>query len=115
MVHEKVPKEDKDTSDPESSLHSSDEEKDEVDLDPEGDLVKLLEGISDASSDSDEPRSENEVIIARRKTTRQRDAANLIANIAVLMVSCWILRIPVTYMDFVRCTAQLPSPHKIHR
>jgi hypothetical protein len=94
-------------------LHSSDEEKDEVDLDPEGDLVKLLEGISESSSESDEPRSEN-VIATRRKTTRQREAANLMANVAVLIISCWILRVPVIYMDFVRCAVQLRSQHEFH-
>lgn len=89
-------------SDSASSIGSSGEEESNGDPDPEGDLAKLLEDVSDSGSDNDDMHPSIKEISSRKKPIRQREDANLTANLAVLMISCWILRIPVTYMDFIR-------------
>lgn len=88
----------------ESESLSSEEEEE---IDPE--MEKLLrENSAVASSDEEEgeDRAPVAVPVAEGKKRRRRqvhgDYDVPVANLAVLMVACWTLRIPVMYMDFKR-------------
>lgn len=94
-----MPGEDSDSSTP--PPHSSDDEMDEMDTEPESDLAKLLDGVSEGSSEDEAEHVERDVVQRQKHVTR-RECASPVANIAVLMVACWMLRLPVTYMDFAR-------------
>ena len=80
-------------------------------MDPE--LEKLLRENSEAPSSSDDggegaPRPQPDAAGQKgkgREAQREYDAPA--GNIAVLVLACWTIRLPVMYMDFVRsdCSA----------
>lgn len=75
----------------------------------DNDLAKLLAGLSDASSDEEDSQSDEERSMPATYATENRSKTKLVqpynmplSNIAVLVTACWMMRIPVIYMDFVR-------------
>ena len=102
----------KDGSDSEHALYSSDDEKAEIDIEPQTDLADLLDGVSDVSSDDgsgeEELRSTHsgEEITTRVIKPKGNRAASKYAppssTIAVLVVACWMIRLPVIYLDLIR-------------
>lgn len=95
-----------DHDDLKSSSSSSESSSDEEEEDPE--LEKLLrENSATPSSSSDEgendgqPRPRPEQKASKNKST-YRPYDSPAGNIAVLMLTCWTLRLPVMYMDFKR-------------
>jgi RNA polymerase I-specific transcription initiation factor RRN7 len=86
-----------------SGSSASDEEDDE---DPE--LNELMQENSESSSSSEDggvdrttkvPLAPPKVQSAKKQFSRY---ASLSSTIAVLMLACWTIRIPVIYMDFIR-------------
>lgn len=85
-------------SDPESIDSSSSEEEEEED--PE--LEALLEQLSPSSEDEDLDLS-SAAVKQTQPNRRARGVYELPANnIAVLIVACWTLRIPITFRDFTK-------------
>lgn len=90
-------------SEPSSSSSSSDDEEEE---DPE--MEKLLRENSDASSSDDEETQETPNVAPtakgkkRRRTQIHSAYDSPAGNLAVLMVACWILRVPMMYKDLIR-------------
>lgn len=83
-------------SDSSSSASSSSEEE----KDPE--LEALLEQLS-ASSEDDDPDPSSIAIEQTRPARRARGIYDLPANnIAVLILACWTLRIPITFRDLTK-------------
>ncbi|KAF9652177.1 hypothetical protein BDM02DRAFT_3089587 [Thelephora ganbajun] len=83
-------------SDSESTGSSSSEEEE----DPE--LEALLEQLS-ASSEDDDLYSSSAPIKQTQQTHKARGVYELPANnIAVLILACWTLRIPITFRDFTK-------------
>lgn len=83
-------------SDSNSIDSSSSEEED----DPE--LEALLEQLS-ASSEDDDPDPSSVEIKQTQPTRRARGVYELPANnIAVLILACWTLRLPITFRDFTK-------------
>ncbi|KAG9018840.1 hypothetical protein FRB90_009127 [Tulasnella sp. 427] len=83
-------------------------------LDPDPELAKLLREISDSETESNSSESESEGTQKRRE--RAIFGAKGIygapaANIAVLMVACWMLRIPVIYRDFIKLIESYELPY----
>lgn len=88
---------DKDDKNDTSSSDSSSEE------DPE--MVLLMEENSGSSSSDDDLDGDAKNLlpkesVSKNKIRRQYDTPA--SNVAVLMVACWTLRLPVLYMDFIR-------------
>ena len=88
-----------------SSASSSSSDSDDSD-DGDSELDKLMRENSESpSSDDDEhggPQKDRTSVPVkkRRRTFGQYDAPA--TTISVLVIACWTLRLPVTYMDFVR-------------
>ncbi|KAI0939982.1 hypothetical protein AcV5_001212 [Taiwanofungus camphoratus] len=94
-----------------SSSSSSSSSEDEAD-DPV--MAELMRENSETSSSYDEddndlgePSVKKEV--KRKKIYRQYDAPA--SNVAVLMVACWTLRLPIIYMDFIRLIEAYELPY----
>ena len=95
--------------DPERSQHTGDEGSDsesvgssssEEEEDPE--LEALLEQLSASSEDSG-PELSSTAIKQTQPLRRARGVYELPANnIAVLILGCWALRIPITFRDFTK-------------
>ena len=80
------------------SIDSSSSEREEGD--PE--LEALLEQLS-ASSDDDDPDLTSAPTEQRHPIRKTRGVYELPANnIAVLILACWTLRVPVIFRDFTR-------------
>ncbi len=89
----------------EGSGSSSEQSSDSDGEDEDEDLRDMMRAASEAPNIVDGTEAVPRVYIRseRRKLKRKRHGYDSpAANIAVLVVSCWWLRIPVTYMDFVR-------------
>ncbi|KAH9951607.1 hypothetical protein B0H21DRAFT_775794 [Amylocystis lapponica] len=93
------------------SASSSSESESEDDAEME----QLMRENSGSSSSSEEdadyntnsiPRKE---VVRKKRLHRQYDAPA--SNIAVLMVACWSLRLPVMYMDFIRLIEAYKLPY----
>lgn len=83
-------------SDSESISTSSSEEEE----DPE--LEALLQQLS-ASSEDDNPDHLSGPIKQAQPTRKARGSYELPANnIAVLILGCWTLRVPITFRDFTK-------------
>ena len=79
-----------------SSSSSSESEED-------NELSRMMREPSDYSSSSDEDSQESKAQPTPSKKRRLHDLYDSPAgNISVLIVSCWTLRLPIMYMDFVR-------------
>jgi len=80
---------------PPPSLSSSDEEED-----PE--LEALLEQLS-ASSEDDDPDLSSPPMKQTQTARKARGVYEFPANnIAVLILACWTIRIPITFRDFTK-------------
>ncbi|KAH7921820.1 hypothetical protein BV22DRAFT_1106975 [Leucogyrophana mollusca] len=92
------------------SSSSSEDESGEED-DPE--LVELLRENSEISSSSDDESSKHHQPNATSRGQRglvgkyDRPAS----NIAVLVVACWTMRVPIIYMDFIRVIESYKMPY----
>lgn len=86
---------------PKNDGESTDSEQGEEDEDSEMErfLQEASESPSETSSDSDgNPKAGAQR--AEAKSWRRVDAPT--SNVSVLILACWILRIPVMYQDFIR-------------
>ncbi|GJE84201.1 hypothetical protein PsYK624_002770 [Phanerochaete sordida] len=96
--------------DAESTASSSTEEEEDLDMD------ELLKENSEAPSsseddDGDESRPRARQDRRRKDKTTFRPYDSPAANIAVLMLACWTLRLPVMYMDFKRLIESYDLPY----
>jgi RNA polymerase I-specific transcription initiation factor RRN7 len=85
---------------------SKDDEQEDGDGDPE--LAALLQMNSDisSSSESEVELTRQEEVKPKRMRLKGRYGYEMPAStIAVLIVGCWTLRIPVICRDFIRCVA----------
>lgn len=90
------PKDHNDSASSSSSSSDSDEEDFE--------LSQLMREPSDYASSSDESEQESKPHPAPSKKKELHGLYDSpTGNIAVLVVACWTLRLPVTYMDFIQC------------
>ncbi|KAI0347266.1 hypothetical protein BDW22DRAFT_1321340 [Trametopsis cervina] len=100
-------------SDDGSSSSSSDGEEDELQQDEE--MQRLLRENSEAPSSSDDEDPEQEPTQRQApagQKRRERSAYDSpAANIAVLMLACWTLRIPVLYNDFIGLIESYDLPY----
>jgi RNA polymerase I-specific transcription initiation factor RRN7 len=95
---EDLPQNDDGDSDDASS--SSTDEESERDPEMEALLREMSEPSSSEHEDQPPPTS---FPVRKAKKRRERGTYDLPANnIAVLVLGCWTLRIPVLYMDFIR-------------
>ena len=87
----------------ETSSSSSDDDGDE---DPEmAELMRQAEESPSSSENEDEQEdgAHKKVPAHRKKKSRFGRKYDMpVNNLAVLVVACWTLRLPVTYMDFIR-------------
>ncbi len=83
-----------------TDIRDTNDQSDSLDQDEEMD--QLLRENSESSSDSDdEENPKTRVNFNVERKTRPEEG--LASTIAVLVVTCWLLRIPVMYQDFARC------------
>lgn len=103
-----------------SSESSSDEDKDQSaskgsrPLDPDPELAKLLREMSESDTESTSTDSESGAKQKRRERMiygKKPLYGSPAANIAVLMIGCWMLRVPVLYMDFIRIIESYELPY----
>ena len=92
----------------ESTSSSSSEEEDDLDMD------ELLRENSEAPSSSEDENGDESRPRAARDRRRKdkttfRPYDSPAANIAVLMLACWTLRLPVMYMDFKRLSLPISA------
>lgn len=98
-------KDDAARSEPSESSSSSSSSEDGEEEDPE--MAKLLRENSEASSSDDAGTQETpnvEPPAKRRKRQRTQIHSGYdspAGNLAVLMVACWSLRVPMMYKDFI--------------
>jgi RNA polymerase I-specific transcription initiation factor RRN7 len=83
-----------------ASPPESDDSKDDAEMD------ELLRALSESGSSEDDkdddtgqPRPKPEGSRRKLKLFGRNGPAN---NIALLMVACWTLRLPIMYLDFIR-------------
>jgi len=105
------------SSDNDTSRSGSSSTSDDVSgREPEdSDMEKLLQALSETSSDEEDnpvlPRPKPEGTNQERPNFMGRHDG-LASNIAVLMVACWTMRLPVMYIDFIKCV--IPCPQARH-
>jgi RNA polymerase I-specific transcription initiation factor RRN7 len=71
-------------------------------------LLREASESSDSSSNDDEnsPHGDNEDPSKPTKKKRQKNRYELpISNLAVLVLACWTMRLPIIYMDVIRYTS----------
>lgn len=111
QVAENTRKEDENRTSSSSDSDSDDngERKKEL-LEQDEDMEKLMQENSDLDSSSEDEPGEGEETQGpgvlrdnprKRSWTHPHFAENPQHNIAVLMVACWTLRLPVLYRDFI--------------
>jgi RNA polymerase I-specific transcription initiation factor RRN7 len=90
------------------SSSSSDETEPQADnVDPELAALLRLNSESESSSDSDTtPDTGTKAHIAGKAKERRRRGVYLYdgpaSTVAVLVVACWTMRLPILYMDFIK-------------
>ncbi|KAF8351379.1 hypothetical protein F5887DRAFT_1069097 [Amanita rubescens] len=94
-----------------TDIRDTNDQSDSLDQDEEMD--QLLRESSESSSDSDgEENPKVQVNFnAERKTKGTRLEEGPASTIAVLVVTCWLLRIPVMYQDFARIIEAYELPY----
>ncbi|KAG9043430.1 hypothetical protein FS837_009643 [Tulasnella sp. UAMH 9824] len=81
-------------------------------FDPNLELAKLLRKISGSDTESTSSQAESGGKQERRAIFGKKSIyGSPAANIAVLVVACWVLRIPVIYMDFIRLIESYELPY----
>ncbi|EMD40759.1 hypothetical protein CERSUDRAFT_130984 [Gelatoporia subvermispora B] len=91
-----------------SSSSSSEDEGDDPIM---SDLMREASVISTSSDEEEEntgPQPPPQVV-KKKKTLRQYDRPD--STVAVLVLACWTLRLPVVYMDFVRLIEAYELPY----
>ncbi|KAF8505783.1 hypothetical protein F5888DRAFT_1798751 [Russula emetica] len=85
------------------------------DIEDNADVDELLRELSESSSseddkddDSGQPRPKPEASGRKLKLFSRNGPAS---NIALLMVACWTLRLPVMYLDFIRLIESYDLPY----
>lgn len=81
--------------------------------DDDANIDELLRELSESSSSEDDkddnpgqPRPKPEASGRKFKPFSRNGPAS---NIALLMVACWTLRLPVMYLDLIRCDCRMES------
>jgi RNA polymerase I-specific transcription initiation factor RRN7 len=81
-------------------------ESDGSQLEDDSEMDEMLRALSESSSsdndkddDTGQPRPKPE---GRRRTSNTFGRNGPVSNIALLMVACWTLRLPIKYLDFIR-------------
>jgi RNA polymerase I-specific transcription initiation factor RRN7 len=96
-----------DDGDPEEEVHSSSSSDSEDEPLPNPELDAILEDMGHSSGSSATEEDETDELArvpVGSKTKRALGRHNGPAcNVAMLVLACWHLRMPVIYMDFVRC------------
>ncbi|KAG8959690.1 hypothetical protein FRC00_001331, partial [Tulasnella sp. 408] len=83
-------------------------------LDPDPEFKKLLREVSDSGTESTSSEAESGGKHKRRERAifgKKSVYGSPAANIAVLVVACWVLRIPVIYMDFITLIESYDLPY----
>lgn len=89
-------------SDNDSDLSPSSSAAGDGEREEDPDILEMLRENSETdSSDEEDSKAPTGVHIKRKRQTRSEYAAPA-NNIAVLILSCWTLRIPIIYADFVK-------------
>jgi RNA polymerase I-specific transcription initiation factor RRN7 len=85
---------------------SSDGDESDLELEDDSEMDEMLRALSESScSDNDkdddtgQPRPKPE---GRRRTSNTFGRNGPVSNIALLMVACWTLRLPIKYLDLIR-------------
>ena len=90
-------------SNSETSSSSSDDEEDE---DPQmAELMRQAEESPSSSEDEDEQGDDAHKKVPAHRKKRSKFGRKYdmpVNNLVVLVLACWTLRLPVTYMDFIR-------------
>lgn len=86
---------------------SSSSDLDEEDTDKkvqESELASLLNDMSEFESSDDEDPDRVDFIgtMHPARHNLQNEDENPAGNIAVLILACWLIRVPVMYIDFIR-------------
>jgi RNA polymerase I-specific transcription initiation factor RRN7 len=102
VVSQSLPPDQEPESEPESE-----ESIETLENGPGDEIADLLEGISDSDSDDQEgePGPGTRPSLTSINPKGKKSHAENIGpphTIAVLVIACFILRIPTTYMDFIR-------------
>lgn len=84
---------------------TNDQEGDKSDSLDQDEMDQLLRENSESSSESDDEENPKTPVNfnTARKTKGTLPEEGPASTIAVLVVTCWLLRIPVMYQDFSRC------------
>ena len=96
--------EDLEKDDVESEASSSSSSEDEGDPDMDRLLRENSIGPSSSSSSEDEANGPRKADLQQTRKTKlaNRPYESPMANISILMLACWMLRLPMMYMDFKR-------------
>lgn len=87
----------------------SDDEEEEEEEELDAELEALMQEnseLSDSEEEKGEKDTEERHDLGKKRAGKRRgyiDYESPISTIAVLVVGCWMLRIPVMYKDFTRC------------
>lgn len=118
-IQEETPEKDVDDEENEGSSSSSSSSDEDEGLQDEQDdeMERLLRENSEASSseedelDPSQPLQHIHAEGGRRRNKKGKEPNRgyeaPAANLAVLMVACWTMRIPVMYMDFIKCVCPI--------
>lgn len=95
----------------EKNVDSNDEEEDEGEPEDDSELEVLMRENSDYSSSSENESSQNGESDGstkkkgqlKRRSRNRSSYETPVNTIAVLVVVCWMMRVPVMYRDFTKC------------
>ena len=73
--------------------------------DPELDQLLCENSGTSSESEPETPEVQDDEHKQQRSRTRIREEEGPANTLAILMISCWLMRVPVTYQDFVRCVS----------
>ncbi|TDL29574.1 hypothetical protein BD410DRAFT_710126 [Rickenella mellea] len=93
-----------------SGTSSSDGDKDEVD-DPEMGALLMENSETEGSDDDGTAESPLKKPIFDNPATKRRKGDSPAGNVAVLVLACWTLRLPVVYTDFIRLIEAYTLPY----
>ncbi|PCH41046.1 hypothetical protein WOLCODRAFT_118149 [Wolfiporia cocos MD-104 SS10] len=95
--------------DPESKDHAEDKQNDLGNEEDDPEMAKLMRENSETPLSSEDETTKVHLYSRRKQLRKMYDTPA--SNIAVLMVACWTLRLPVMYMDFIRLIEAYKLPY----
>ncbi|KAI3612209.1 ribosomal protein [Moniliophthora roreri] len=119
LKHHSSPVPDKRVPSPDSYLSEGEDNKHRIRIgsgqsdseEEDSEMAELLRQNSESEDDGDEEEDDGSTLKQAPKITRRRAYEGPANNLAVLMIACWTMRVPMLYRDFARYAELYELPY----